>query len=251
MKRGHIMIPKKYITGEYAVGTCTLSLTDESRTDDLGKGGARRIAVRLYYPVKRESIAGAEKARALSETKAKAVAKSCLARRLPEDVIYPEHYYVPMMDEIFTLILFNHGFNSYVEANTFLCCDIASHGYIIASVGHANEAIENDYDNGEYDLFDKSIGKRLYDKNVISVLIEQSKVKKYKTARGMLDAFNKFQDSCCSFFKLRRLTEWVKDSVYAVNAVKERFSEHIDLSYGIGTGGHSFGGCTADRKSVV
>ena len=238
------MVPQNYITGEYAVGTRTFSLTDSERDETLGSGGKRRIAVRLYYPVSKESAESASKAPALSDRKAKEIMKFAYARKLPDEAVYPEHYDVPPMDERFPLIMFSHGLGSYVEANTFLCCDLASRGYMVASVGHANEALLNEYDDGGSDVMDKSILKKMYDKNVISVLFEMNKIKKYKTAQEKLCAFDRFQDSCCSFLK-NRLVEWTKDVLFAENAVRESFAEHIDLSCGIGVSGHSFGGAVA------
>ena len=239
------MIPNNYTTGEYAVGTCTFSLTDDSRQDTLGNGGARRIAVRMYYPVNKDLTEGAKKARAISERKKKAVLKSMAPMiKLPDEMIFPEHYDLPMTEEKrFPLIMFSHGYGSYAEANTFLCCDIASHGYIIASLGHANEAIENDYEDG-YDLFDKKISKMMYDKNIIVTLIAMNRIKNYKSAREKINAFDDYQNKYNSFIR-DRVKEWAADTVFAADTVKKRFAHHIDLSAGIGAGGHSLGGCTA------
>ncbi len=238
------MVPSDYITGDHAVGTSTFTLVDSGRTDTLGKGGKRRIPVRLYYPVSKESITGAKKALALSERKAKAVMKSTYARRMPDEVLYPEHYDVPMMDKRFPLIMLSHGYDSYVEAHTFLCCDIASHGYIVASVGHANEAIFNDYDDGSHDVFDKSITKKMYDKNVVSVMIAMSRTKKHKSAREALAAFDEFQMKYSSYLR-GRITEWAKDIRFAADTIKARYIDRIDLTHGIGATGHSYGGCEA------
>lgn len=42
----------------------------------------------------------------------------------------------------FPLIMFSMGYKSYVESNTYLLCNLASHGYIVASVGHAYEGVD-------------------------------------------------------------------------------------------------------------
>lgn len=240
------MIPKNYTTGEYAVGTSCFSLIDKNRKDGLGAGGARRIAVRMYYPVSRESIKGAKKAPVLSERKAKEIGKAMYIRKFPAEYLNAEQYELPMMnDRRFPLIMFSHGYGSYAEANTFLCCDLASHGYIIASIGHANEALENDYDDGEYDVMDKKTSKRMYDKNIISTLLENSRMLKAKmTAKEGVEALDNFQNNYFSYIK-GRVIEWVNDTEFAAKAVKERFADHIDLSHGIGVSGHSLGGCTA------
>ncbi len=59
----------------------------------------------------------------------------------------------------FPLILFSHGLNAYIEANTYLCCDIASRGYIFASVGHTYEVIDTDFEDGSFAVYDKKLNK--------------------------------------------------------------------------------------------
>ena len=49
---GGTMIPKNYVSGEYAVGTEVFTVVDGERKEQLGnKEGTRKISVRMYYPV--------------------------------------------------------------------------------------------------------------------------------------------------------------------------------------------------------
>ncbi len=80
----------------------------------------------------------------------------------------------------FPLIIYSHGYNAYVEYNTFLCCQLASNGYIVASVGHAYEAVENEYENGSFDLYDRHINKIMYNKGILKTIFDQKKALKSK-----------------------------------------------------------------------
>lgn len=231
----------------YKVGSISFSITDSSRKEVLGDAqGVRKIAVRLYYPVKPELVEGLQKAQYVSERKLEAMRKSF---HLPKSAL--EHneadYYenVDFADGKFPLILFSHGYNSFVEGNTYLCSDIAAAGYIVASVGHAYEAIENDYDDGSFDYYDKRINKMMYKKGVIKAIAAQSKILKIKDNVEEADRrFQKFQKEHTPYI-IERGEQWRLDMMCALAAVKERFGEHLELSNGVAASGHSLGGAVA------
>ena len=237
----------EYITGEYAVGTETFTIIDEKRTEVLGPAsGSRRIAVRMYYPVAKDAVVGLPRAEMLSEVKRNAL-QSSYHIRFPKGVDYTAEYYAGaphIPGAKFPLILYSHGYQSYVEANTFLCCDLASHGYIVASIGHAYEAIANEYDDGSYDLYDKTINKRMYE-SIIKALIDMQKLKKAKgTPEEQYAKFDAFQRKHSPYI-MGRVPVWAEDTMCVVSALKERYTEWIDFSKGIGATGHSMGGATA------
>ena len=236
--------PKDYAKGEYKVGTHCFSFTDEGRKEVLGGAeGDRRITVRMYYPVTEESTAGKKRSRIFSPSKMKALRKSFLMPKLSPEENTADYYHVPPMSgEKFPLIMFSHGYGSYVEANTFLCCFLAARGYIVASVGHAFEAIENTYADGTFDLLDKTLTKKMYT-SCFGALIAQTKLLKKKglTREEAVREFDVFQRKYCPFM-IGRLDEWVKDAEAAVCEVKKRYADYLDLSRGVGASGHSFGG---------
>ena len=239
--------PRNYITGEYVVGTTCFSVVDEKRKEQLGGGsGRRKIAIRMYYPAEKECIKGKEKAGIFSEKKEKAVRKAFHVKTVGADMNVADYYEnVPFSpNEKFPLILFSHGYNSYVEANTFLCCDLASHGYIVASIGHAYEAVENDYDDGSFDLYDKKINKMMYTSMLGALFAQNKLVKKQMSLEEALDQFDIFQNKYTPYIK-DRVTEWAKDMRFGLEKVKLRFGNVIDLEKGVGVTGHSLGGCVA------
>lgn len=240
------MLPENYVSGQYAVGTETFTVTDTDRKEILGTSDEyRKIPVRIYYPADKNEAAGKTKATIFSDRKKAAIEKAFFIRRMPEEFLTAEYYEaIPCAAAKFPLIVFSHGYNSYVEANTYLCIELASHGYIVASVGHAYEAVENDYDDGSFDLYDKSINKKMYN-GMIRAMMAQSKLLKAKLSpEEAYERFYEFQNKYVPYIK-SRLPEWNADIVCAVNELKKRYGQRIDLSYGIGASGHSLGGAAA------
>ena len=240
-------VPKGYASGPYAVGTCCFSLTDTGRREVLGDGkGDRKIAVRMYYPVTRESVAGMPQAEVFSAPKIAALLKAYHLKSISDELNRAEYYeHAPWIPEQqFPLIMFSMGYNSYVESNTYLLCALASQGYIIASVGHAHEAVENDYEDGSTDVFDQSINKRMYT-SFIGALWSQRKLMHQKgSQQEILEQFEQFQNKYTPYIK-DRVPQWEQDILKALEAVQARYGEHIDQSRGIGASGHSLGGCLA------
>ena len=237
----------EYITGEYAVGTETFTIYDEEREEVLGPAtGPRKISVRMYYPVQKDATAGFPRAEMLSAVKRRALEKAYFMK-MPDDADYTAEYYANaphVPGAKFPLILFSHGYQSYREGNTYLCCDLASHGYIIASIGHAYEAVANEYDDGTVDYYDKKINKKMY-KCMPKAILWCLKLQKVKgTPEEMYEKFNAFQKDQAGFM-IGRLEVWAQDSMRVVRELKNTYAEWIDFSKGIGASGHSMGGATA------
>ena len=238
--------PRDYARGEYRVGTHCFSFTDVGRKELLGGAeGDRRITVRMYYPVTEESVAGKPRSRIFTASKERALRKASFLPKFPPEERVADYYHVPIVSgERFPLVIYNHGYGSYVEANTFLCCYLAARGYIVASVGHAFEALENTYAGGGSDVMDKTIGRKMYT-SYIGAVIEQMKLLKKKVSREeALRLFDRFQRKYCPFL-IGRLGEWVRDTEAALAEIKKRYAGSLDLSRGVGATGHSFGGDAA------
>lgn len=246
-EKAKMTAPVGYASGEYAVGTKCFSIVDKDRKKVIGDGTEdRKIAVRMYYPAHKDSAAGKKYGALFSDAKKEAVTKAFHIKNINEDLNYAEFYDdIPIADDKkFPLIMFSMGYDSYVESNSFLLCALASHGYIIASVGHAYEAVENDYEDGSTDLFDKRITKAMYTSTAGALFAQIRLLKKKADNKTAAELFDAFQNKYTPFLK-ERVTEWKKDIEKALETVKERYSENIDLTRGIGASGHSLGGCLA------
>ena len=154
-------------SGEYAVGTFTYTVKDV-REEVMAPYGMRSVAARVYYPVLKESVKDLPKIRYMSPDMAKGM-KSVfkVEPKLGEGGLKNTsecHENAPRIPGMrFPLIVFNHGYNSFREGNSFLCIDLASHGYVVLSVTHTMEAICTEFDDGSVVFFDKSIIRKMYD----------------------------------------------------------------------------------------
>ncbi len=130
--------------GPYAIGTVSIEMIDPQRAGVTGRPAneLRRLPVRIWYPVP----AGAKGAAAVytSWTQALSLGSSFGERwfyytqlaavrthSMRDLAVAPGHWPV---------VLFNHGFWSYPEQNTALVERLASHGYIVVSIGHPGDS---------------------------------------------------------------------------------------------------------------
>lgn len=242
----NITLPN-YISGDYAVGTECFTVTDKDRLLVPGPGTEnRKIAVRMYYPVLPEGTLGMNRADIFTERKLNALMKAYHIKAVDERMKKADYYEnaAHVEGKRFPLIIYNHGYNAYVEANTFLCCELASNGYIVASVGHAHEAILNEYDDGTFDEYDKRINKVMYDNMLAAMIAQMSLLRAKGTKEELYQKFDVFQRKHTKYI-MDRIPEWAKDTMCAVGELKRRYEEWIDFSKGIGATGHSMGGATA------
>jgi predicted dienelactone hydrolase len=122
-------------TGPYLVGTTTLYLKDSSRIEDAAPGGqqARELVVQIWYPAQVSDKKFA-RYRELKTTRAVSSYQSVLATNSRLDAP------VANGGAPFPVILFNHGWGGRRTNDTFLTEELASHGYVVASIDHTYNA---------------------------------------------------------------------------------------------------------------
>lgn len=121
-------------TGPYAVGTRILYLKDASRTEDAAAdGSARELMVQLWYPAQpsRNPLA---RYREPKETQPSSLYQSLIMTN--------SRLNAPVSGDgaPFPVILFNHGWHGRRTNDTFLTEELASHGYVVASIDHTYNA---------------------------------------------------------------------------------------------------------------
>ncbi|MBK6306899.1 MAG: hypothetical protein IPF47_14745 [Gemmatimonadetes bacterium] len=133
-------------TGPHKVGTRWIVLTDSSRFEMLAPspGGKRQLIVRVWFPA--DSVAGASDDYIESDV-AKGIATGL---KLPSFALshltnISTHSYrrawLPSQPQRFPLILFSHGYGVGTESqNTVQMEELASHGFVVASIDHPYEA---------------------------------------------------------------------------------------------------------------
>lgn len=244
------MVNKPAPSGEYAVGTFTHTI-HTNRDEVLNPGTKRSVPVRVYYPVLKASVEGMSKIKYMSRDMANALKKSMHApinydKSDAAGDNYSDCYEnAPKIEGMkFPLIMFNHGLASYREANSFLCLDLASHGYVVISVGHPYDASLTELDDGTKIELHKDTMKRQYEPFLPGAISVLKLTKSKGTDRELADRFDAIQNKYCKYV-LSRVDEWEKDTLSAVDYAKENLSDIIDFSNGIGATGHSLGGATA------
>ena len=234
-------------TGEYAVGTTTFT-SKEERDEVLHPGKKRKVSARIYYPVTKESVKGLEKTMYMSRDMFKGI-KDAFKLPLNYDKetaagnnVSECYKDAPQIDgEKFPLIIFNHGYQSFREGNSFLCIELASHGYVVMTVSHALEGVCTEYDDAAPIFGDKNLLK-IANSPLIPNILALGKLNKMKgTNEEQIRAVDAYQEKFGGFM-IKRLPEWEKDIYTALDVVKQNYGDMIDFDKGIGLTGHSFGG---------
>lgn len=206
---------------QYKVGTIVIDTVDEGREETLGPAtGKRVVTARLYYP-------------AVINNEEKVV--------IPRKTVGEMYADAEPVQEKFPLIVYNHGYGSYVEANNNLCCQLAAQGYVVAAVGHAYEAEKLVLSDGAEIFVDKSIRKKQIQPQIRGLIAAMQMKRKKGTPEELYAGFDAFQKQYCRFF-YERLPEWAKDVQCIVELLKQNYADYIDFAGGIGMTGHSFGG---------
>ena len=239
-------VPKP--TGEYAVGTFTYTVKDD-REETLAPGSMRSVPCRVYYPVYKESVEGLSKVPALSENMLKGYKRSFKVspnlRRNPEAKLsecYAGAERIP--GRKFPLIMFNHAYLSYREGNSFLCLELASHGYVVISVAHPLEGMCTEFDDGTAVFCEKGISRKMYQPMLGGILAMLRLMKAGGTEEEQARGFDEAQRKYCKYM-MSRLPEWVRDDQAALEYARKNLGELIDFEKGVGVSGHSMGGNTA------
>lgn len=140
--------------GPYRVGVKAFTLVDESRRGLLGTpvSEPRRIPIRVWYPA-------ADDARGATRPYLEGYEAASLGENFGRG-----RYFFAYLSRIDThsildaavkrgqgswpLVLFNHGFWCYPEQNTAMMEQLASHGYMVVSIGHPGDSIEARFADG-------------------------------------------------------------------------------------------------------
>ena len=244
------MSNKPLPTGEYAVGTFTHTIYTD-REEVLAPGTKRTVPVRVYYPVAKESVEGMSKVRYMSRELADALKKSMHApinydksEAAGENVSECYENAPKIEGKKFPLVMFSHGFGSYREANSYLCLELVSHGYVVISVGHPYDAALTELDDGTKIGLYKDATKKQYEPFLPGAMKVLKLTKAKGTDRELADRLDELQNKYCKFI-MSRIDTWVEDTLSAVDYAKESLSDIVDFSYGIGATGHSLGGAVA------
>lgn len=190
-------------TGNFDVGTVVVDFIDDNRIETLSKtSGNRKIAVQFWYP---------------SDRKGKVVKYDIEGAQISNE------------QQEYPLVIFSHGAFGMRMSNASTCRELASHGYVVASIDHAYQAFYTSFANGK-----SAIVNNEFLNEAIGVQLDDIKGQ---------EAF----DITHSWLDLR-----TKDIELVINSIKvgnlgtsgEILKGHMDLN-NIGLFGHSLGGAAS------
>ena len=164
-------------SGEYSIGLDYLSLTDSSRKElfDNTQNSYRDLTVKIWYPSDKktkyepylENVEFAINNFGFPEVYRNLMTNSCKG--------------VPMSraEKSFPVLIFSHGWGEHFSQNTILMEELASHGYIVFSIGHHYESKFSFYPDGTIITMDNS------SKRFIQLMNEQQKPEAVEVYRKM------------------------------------------------------------------
>lgn len=251
------VLPKP--AGPYQVGVTHLNFVDKERTDPFPQamGRNRDIPVRVWYPT---DDPGERHPSTLLKTRdLLSLKRYLLFKIIPHHIcnITTNSYEdAPLADadSPFPVLIFNHGFSSYMEQNTILMEHLASFGYVVVSVGHPYDGVAS-YPDGR------------------SIPVDLESIKDLsREARQNQKVFGEnirqLARDDLSFEEIKRCTEnyltvtrtinekielWVRDILFMTDvlgkmnegSIRSQFASRLSLENGIGVFGQSYGGAAS------
>jgi dienelactone hydrolase len=204
-------------TGPNSVGTRILDLVDANRADPFqGTDSRRELLVRLWYP---RAVKGECRPAPYTDPAVWDYFSELLGSALPA-VRTNSCLAAPILDGVWPVVIFSHGYTGTFTDYTFLFEDLASRGYVVASVDHTYEAA--------------------------AVALPDGRVVKSVFGSPFSDSGRADREAFMSAEAVRVLdVQFVVDEIALLNTRPDSpFAGHLDTA-SIAVAGHSFGGLTA------
>ncbi len=142
--------------GPHRIGTCWMVVKDATRLERFADtpGATRELPVKLWYPASDDAdgptglYAAPESVTVLFP-----LALNQRLRRVKTHAIVD----APMAELRAPVLVFSHGYGGYAEQNTVQMEDLASRGYVVASIAHPGEAAWAPYPDGRGVAFSKQL----------------------------------------------------------------------------------------------
>ena len=156
--------------------------------------------------------------------------------------------------EKYPVIIFNHGYGSYEMSGSVLCGELASRGYIVASLGHTREATAVKFKDGTVILMDERLKAETHEPGKEARLLEILKEIKAtpdcdENEEFFIEKGKEFRDI---HEKNERMAVWTEkkkkalDYLEAYNSLDGKIlAGRMNLERGAALMGHSFGGAAA------
>lgn len=252
-------------TGPYQIGTAYFDLIDETRpeafTDD--PKDRRELLVRCWYPA--QPVTGAKPEPFWGKNTKEIGQRLAEYLHLPKNAfddlaLVPSHAYtdapLSRAKSSYPIVVFSHGYiPGFHSQNTVQMEELASHGYIVFSIGHTYETIVNIFPDGRTVPFSQTrlvaFGQELKNTSALNTQYMQAAgMDEKEAALRKLDAQLPVLEESLRVWTAD--TGFVLDELERMNSgkVKSIFAKKLDLKR-IGILGMSFGGSTAAQFCAI
>lgn len=136
--------------GPYAVGTFDYSITDDSRIERYAPERNRELYVEVWYPAVKSVVEQYDVRTLFQQTYEGDPNIYTPLLRYLKHIPTQSHILAPVAQpeaEKFPVLLFSHGAMAFTSQNQQLMEHLASHGYVIFSVGHPYDAMRMNLEN--------------------------------------------------------------------------------------------------------
>jgi len=245
--------------GSYQVGFTHLNFVDESRGDfsPQADGKNRDIPIIIWYPIDEPGERFPSKLLKIRDLAS--LKHYPLYRLIPNsicDIGTNSYQDVPLStkNSKFPVLIFNHGFSSYMEQNTILMEHLTSFGYFVVSVGHPDDGVAS-YPDGRSipvdlesikELTKQSRGtSKTFSKNIKQLARNNLSIEDMrKFTRNYLNASKSMND---------KVEMWVDDVRFIIDVlekmdsgfIQSQFAHRLSLKKGLGVFGQSYGGAAS------
>lgn len=254
-------------TGPFAVGTTWLYFTDSERPETFtaNPDDHRELAVRVWYPADTDTGRSDERCFYVEHT------AMPLAKGLTEDVrsalerlnerlssIRTHSYRDARMAASggpFPIILYSHGYWAGMNQSTVLMEELASHGYIAASIGHSYETNSVTKPDGSVIRFDPRNPEFMLRGAERQKALPMERAMVQTTDPGELDSFLR-EIIAVRPKQMESIGIWADDISFVIDMFEELdrsheiFKGNCDLER-IGVVGHSFGGSASGEVCMT
>ena len=245
--------------GPYQVGVTHLNFVDEERIDPFPQamGRNRDIPIILWYPT--EDPGERHFSQLLKTRDLLSLKRYFLFKVIPNHIcnITTNSYEdAPLanQDAQFPVLIFNHGFSSYMEQNTILMEHLASFGYVVVSVGHPYDGVASYPDGRSIPVDLESIrglskeaqrNQKVFSENIKQLARDDLSLEEIKSCtENYLTASKTINE---------KIEMWVEDILFITDilekinegSIQTQFASRLSLQKGIGVFGQSYGGAAS------
>lgn len=244
-------------TGRFNVGSVNFDYEFSSKISR----SPRKLNIKAWYP---SHVDNGELDLQQSPRTAIAVTKIF---KLPEALASRDHSAsylnaaIAQDEEQYPVVIFNHGFASFMTQNTVQMQELASHGYIVLAIAHPDISLMTEYADGSFVAHDArhpaylAFDKQAEDLGVVGAQLADI----LQNNNNESDEFEVYWENMAKFSKLGIyaslkpvVEQWIEDSSAVVDLIATGEAEKLSPSIGsymaadkIAMMGHSLGGVVA------